>query len=113
MPHPRPGCRTTSRRSECSRGYVGGAEPVGPALALERGARTMPSFFMRLRSVLGWRPKTFAAPHGPSITQPDFSRAVRMWFRVLDSRLSTGSVGPTPVTPGPSLAELDGLEGPA
>src|SRR5438552_18287228 len=108
-----PGAEQRLDVSEFSRGYVGGAEAVGPAHAPERGARTMPSFFMRLRSVLGWRPKTFAAPRGPSITQSDFSRAVRMWFRVLDSRLSSGGVGPTPVAPGPSLAELDGLEGPS
>ena len=34
----------------------------------------MPSFFIRLRSVLGWRARIFAAPCGPSMTQSDFSR---------------------------------------
>src|SRR5438445_1488527 len=58
-------------------------------------------------------PNTFAPPRAPSITQTDFSRAVRIWFRVLDSRLSSGGAAPTPVAPAPSLAELDRLEGPS
>ena len=81
---------------EPARGYVGGAEPVRPSLATERGARTMPSFFIRLRSVLGCRPRIVAAPRGPSMTQADCSRAARMWFRVLESRLSSGGSGPAP-----------------
>jgi hypothetical protein len=73
----------------------------------------MPSFFIRLRSELGWRLRIFAAPRGPSMTQPDFSRAARMWFRVLDSRLSSGGVGPALAAVGPPLLESDGVGGSA
>src|SRR5262249_44097311 len=73
----------------------------------------MPSFFIRLRSVLGWRLRIFAAPRGPPLTQPDFSRAARMWFRVLDSRLSSGGVGPALAAVGLGLSEPDGVGGSA
>lgn len=75
--------------------------------------RTMPSCFIRPRSVLGWRPRIFAAPCGPSMTQPDLSRAARMWFRVLDCRLSSGGVGPASAAVGLALSEPDGVGGPA
>ena len=48
-------------------------------------ARSIPSFFMRLRSVLGCRSRIFAAPRSPSITQSVFCRT--LWM----CRLSTCS----------------------
>jgi len=45
--------------------------------------RSIPSFFMRLRSVLGCRSRIFAAPRSPSITQSVFCRT--LWI----CRLST------------------------
>src|SRR5207244_8079651 len=47
----------------------------------------MPSFFILLRSVLGWRLRIFAAPLGPSMTHADFSRTERMWWRSTSSRV--------------------------
>ncbi len=39
------------------------------AAVVEIALRSMPSFFIRLRSVLGWRSRILAAPRSPSITQ--------------------------------------------
>ena len=41
--------------------------------------RRMPSFLMRLRSVLGLTPRTRAAPSAPSMRQPVSLRTLTMW----------------------------------
>ena len=47
----------------------------------------MPSFLIRLRRVLGGRPRSLAAPRGPEMTQSVCWRTVRMWQRSTASRL--------------------------
>jgi hypothetical protein len=42
--------------------------PRNSVAQAEAEGRSMPSFFILLRSVLGWRFRTFAAPRGPSMT---------------------------------------------
>src|SRR5208283_979661 len=56
-----------------------------------RAERLIPSFFMRLRRVLGCRSRIFAAPRSPSITQSVFCRTLTMW------RFSTCSSEEEPV----------------
>ena len=47
--------------------------------SLDQGdQRATPSFFIRLRKVLGWRPRIWAAPRGPLITQLVCWRTARM-----------------------------------
>ena len=43
--------------------------------------------------------------------QPDCSRAVRIWFRVFASRLSSGVLCCTPATAGPSFSEPGDIGG--
>ncbi len=49
--------------------------------------RVTPSFFMRLRRVLAWRPRTRAAPAGPSMTPLVWRRMTRMCSRSTSSRV--------------------------
>ena len=60
---------------ESSRAYTPSA--ARPA-AGSRGERTIPSFFIRLRSVFGCITRTRAAPFGPSMIQAVSSRTFRM-----------------------------------
>lgn len=76
-------------------------------------ARRMRRFFIQLRSVFEERPRIFAAPRGPSRIQPDCSRAARIGFRVLDSRLSSRGVDPASGAAFPAPSERDGAGGPA
>ena len=46
----------------------------------------MPSFFILLRNVLGWRLSILAAPLGPSTTPPVCSRTARICCRSTSSR---------------------------
>jgi len=45
------------------------------------GFLLMPNFFNRLRSVLGFNPRCFAAPNGPSILHSHAFKACWIWAR--------------------------------
>jgi hypothetical protein len=50
------------------------------------GGRARPSFFNRLRRVLGWSPRIAAAPLAPSMIHRVRSRTDAMWARSMSSR---------------------------
>lgn len=50
----------------------------GQVYDMSWAVRWIPIFFIRLRRVLGWRFKIFAAPRGPSMTQAVCCSTVRM-----------------------------------
>src|ERR1041384_4690240 len=68
------------------------------ALLDSRAGRCMPSFFIRLRSVLGWRLSRTAAPCGPSITHRDCSSTTRVcWGSTSSSVVGGAAEGLMPV----------------
>src|SRR5438128_630933 len=66
--------------------------------------RRIRSFSIRLRSVLGWSLRIFAAPRAPSMTHPACFRAERMWLRSTSS--STAS---RPADAGAGAARTAGI----
>src|SRR5262249_32923730 len=66
-----------------------GARPRNVVVGYEGswGGRRKPSFFIRLRSVFGCRPRILAAPRGPSTTHPVWPRTLWMCSLSVASRV--------------------------
>ena len=73
------GCESGSRRPR-------GGRDISRIYESSAALRRMPSFCMRLRSVLGFRPSRRAAPWGPSIRQPVCLRTATMCWRSTSSQ---------------------------
>lgn len=79
-------------------GWIAGLRSEDRIFHADLTALCMPSLIILVRNVLGLRPRTFAAPWGPSTRQPVFSKVRMMYSRSTSSRVFAAKGGSSAIS---------------